>query len=149
MDKTTLTRCVHERHSKFRGTARVKLACLRLDDPSTEQKQFLHPKNVKRLKEIYAVEGCKRLVPEHHVPALISSQELAAPIRRSETSQAALFHCADDEPPELRLPFEHLTFLHGRHRLEAARGFLSDGDDWWTVDLYLDGMTTFFFLQLT
>jgi len=70
---------------------------------------------------------------------LISREELEASIRRSGTSQSALFRSTDEEPPELRLPFAPLTILHGRHRIQAAREFFGHEDDWWTVDLYLDG----------
>jgi hypothetical protein len=42
--------------------------------------------------------------------------------------------------------FPHLHFftgsikcLHGQHRLKAAEHFLPSIDQWWTVDLYLDG----------
>jgi hypothetical protein len=49
---------------------------------------------------------------------------------------------ADKPPeyPELLFPqgFQ-LECLHGRHRIQAAREFLSPKDKWWTVDLYLSG----------
>ena len=124
--------------ANFRGTARVKLASLQPDDSPQEQKFFLNRKNVRRLRQVFVIEGCRRLVPEHHVSALISSQKLEASIQRSGTSQATVFQSADERSSELLLLFAPLTFLHERHRLEAARNILSADDDWWTVDLYLD-----------
>ena len=130
----------YERHAKFRGTARVKLDCLKADETQIEKRLFLRPQNIQRLRRVFATEGCKRLTPEHHVPVLISQQELEASIERSGTSQNALYNNADVTPPELHLSHGPLIFLHGHHRLQAARDSLSDGDDWWVVDLYLDGM---------
>jgi len=137
--ETDCRRVSHERQAQFRGTARVKLSSLQADRSSASREQFLRPKNVKRLRDIFITEGCRRLAPENHIPALISREELEASIRRSGTSQSALFCSTDEAPPELRLPFAPLTILHGRHRLQAAREFFGHEDDWWTVDLYLDG----------
>jgi len=129
-----------ERRFRFRGTARVSLANLQFDTSDAEHEQFLRPKNVKRLRHIFATEGCHRLPPEHHVAALISQPVLNDSLRRSKTLRTALLHPADDEPPELAFPpSQPLQCLHGRHRIQAARGFLPPGDDWWVVDLYHDG----------
>ncbi|KAL5345257.1 hypothetical protein ACLOAV_009627 [Pseudogymnoascus australis] len=45
--------------------------------------------------------------------------------------------------PELVFPrgFQ-LECLHGRHRIQAGREFLSPRDKWWTVDLYLSDLNT-------
>ena len=37
---------------------------------------------------------------------------------------------------ELVFP-SRLECLHGRHRVQAGKEFLSTGDKWWIVDLYL------------
>ncbi len=129
-----------ERLSKFRGTARVQLCNLRFDTGRVEQTHFLRPKNVNRLKRIFATEGCRRLIPEHHVAALISQKELDESIKRSNISQDALLQNTLDEPPLLLFESSNpIQILHGQHRLRAAQEFLSSGDDWWVVDLYLAG----------
>jgi len=131
-------RLQRERQAQFRGTARIKLSSLRADQARATREQFLLPKNVRRLHSIFVTEGCRRLAAENHIPALISREDLEAAIHRSGTTQSALLHSTDEEPPELQLPFEPLVYLHGRHRIQAAREFFVEGDDWWTVDLYLD-----------
>lgn len=131
-----------EKCSKYQGTAKIKISCLRFEAQSEEQ--FLRPKNIKRLKRIFATEGCHRFVPEHYVAALISQSDLDAAIERSGVSQAALFQAAGEEPPKLEiLEIKPLRFLHGRHRLQAASEYLSPDDDWWIADLYLDGKQQF------
>jgi hypothetical protein len=37
-------------------------------------------------------------------------------------------------------PDHPLTFLHGRHRIKAARKFFTGNDRWWIADLYSDGL---------
>lgn len=134
-----------EKRSKYQGTAKIKISCLQFEAQSREQ--FLRPKNIQRLKRIFATEGCHRFVPEHYIAALISQPDLEAAIQRSGTSQAALLRTVE-EPPKLEiLEFRPLKFLHGRHRLQAASEYLSPDDDWWIVDLYSDGTVQFLILQ--
>ena len=138
--QTQEKRIEQQRCSKFQGTARVDLSNLQFDNWKPEQAQFLRPKNVRRLKEIFKTEGCSRLPPEHHVAAIISQQELDNSLQRSNTSQEALLRTINEEPPKLELPTARpLQCLNGQHRLQAAREFLDPGDRWWIVDLYLDG----------
>jgi len=140
--ETECGRLQQARQAQFRGTARIRLSSLRADQARTTQEQFLRPKNVRRLHRIFDTEGCRRLAAENHIPALISREDLEAAIYRSSTTQSALLHSTDEEPPELQLPFEPLVYLHGRHRIQAAREFFAGGDAWWTVDLYLDSQST-------
>jgi hypothetical protein len=37
-------------------------------------------------------------------------------------------------------PDNVLPFLEGRHRIEAARRFLTEDDRWWIAELYSDGL---------
>jgi hypothetical protein len=55
-----------------------------------------------------------------------------------------------DRYPELVFPGGYqLECLHGRHRIQAGREFLSPRDKWWAVDLYLAGIIKISFKDLT
>ena len=128
----------HERHSLFRGVARVDLERLQIE--LAPQSETIEEKNVQRLKRIFTLEGCNRMNPEHHAAVLVSRQQLGFLLLASQTTQAALLNVTNKMPPKLMVSaHEPLLVLHGRHRLLAAKECLRPGDDWWTVDLYLDG----------
>jgi hypothetical protein len=60
----------------------------------------------------------------------------------SGISADALLSNLSDDYPELKFPVGfQLECLHGRHRLQARRETLPSRDKWWTVDLYLEGMS--------
>ena len=127
----------NEKYCKYQGTAKIQITCLQFEAQTKEQ--FLRPKNIQRLKRIFAIEGCHRFVPEHYIAALISRPDLEAAIQRSGTSQAALFQITGEEPPKLEiLEFRPLKFLHERHRLQTASEYFLFDDNWWIVDLYLN-----------
>ena len=134
-----------EQKTRFQGTVRVSLQHLVFDPDllGRPKQQFLQSKNVERLRNIFAIEGCHRLEPTHRIAALISRQELQLLERDSNLSQTALLHSnadAESDLPMLIMPTGmRLRVLHGQHRLEAARKFLPSKDAWWAVDLYLDG----------
>ena len=131
-----------EQNTSYQGTVRVSLQHLVFDPDllGRPKQQFLHIKNVERLRHIFATEGCHRLEPAHRIAALISRQELQILERVSNLSQSALRSNAETDLPMLTMPAGmRLRVLHGQHRLEAARRFLSSKDAWWAVDLYLDG----------
>lgn len=124
-----------EKSRTFCGSAKVSISQLCHEDLLTNPRQ-LDPKNVARLKNIYLLEGCHRLDSEHHVPALINEASLDRALRAATISRSALKGL---EAPEQLVLEGELTVLHGRHRLEAAKDFLSADDKWWVVDLYLEG----------
>ncbi|CZT07754.1 uncharacterized protein RCO7_10310 [Rhynchosporium graminicola] len=75
----------------------------------------------------------------NHVPAKISQECLDLALRSSRVSARQLLNGV----PELTFPDDYkLDYLHGLHRIEAAREFLSETDKWWTVDLYLSDLDT-------
>ena len=133
-----------ERYAKFKGTARIDISHLHFDSSSSNDYQCLRPKNVERLKNIFATEGCHRLDPANHVKALISQDELHKLLQRSKISQDTFYNCGEsDKPPKLEPEAATtLRILYGRHRLEAAREFFISDDSWWTVDLYSDGRSS-------
>jgi hypothetical protein len=91
---------------------------------------------------------CRRLDLRNHIPAVISQPQLEAAIEASRTSAERLLEDARDDYPELDFPPGYrLECLHGRHRTLAAAQVLPLEDRRWTVDLYLEGMTSLFRIQ--
>lgn len=69
-----------DREENFRGTARVSLRRL-LFKP--EYSRDVDKKNIERLKRIFARQGCLRLLPPNHVPAIITELDLKAALQHS------------------------------------------------------------------
>jgi hypothetical protein len=117
----------------FRGCAKVKFPHLLCEDriPGTRP---LEDKNVRRLVEIFQIEGCQATEPENRIAAKISDDDLTNVLSKSNITQEDLVKSL--EPPLLEFdPEVHLLCAQGKHRLEAAKecGLLS-----WVVELYID-----------
>ena len=127
-----------ERQSKFQGSAKIHLKHFDFfEDSEIPAALKLDDKNVGRLMQIFKLEGCKRLEPEHHIPALIEETVLEQSLVQSGLQLGSL----RDIPPVLELPDNYrLVCLHGKHRIAAANRFLLPGNKWWTVDLYLKSL---------
>lgn len=126
--------------SNFQGTAKIYLRHLKFarGDQNAAGDLHLNPKNVARLLQIFHLEGCHRLDPANHIPALIRPDLLERCLTRSGVSKVDLLR--RHTPPFLELEDNQLlVYLHGRHRLAAAQDFLLPLDKWWTVDLYSEG----------
>lgn len=124
-----------EKSIKYKGTARVKLEWLHF-----KEKQ-LDIKIVQDLESRF-LKDCRRLNTQNHVPAIINEQQLDCALRISGIAAGVLPINAQHEFPELGFwPGYQLECLHGRHRIQAAKQALLPSDKWWTVDLYLAGMT--------
>lgn len=122
-----------ERRLKHRGTAKVALDAIHLpEEPDRRQ--------VERLKEIFHRGGCR---PEHivnHVLLLIDQPTLENALRASGFPATALLHNVNAGYRELYVPHNcQLVCLHGKHRIQAAREYLSAQHQWWVADLYLAG----------
>ncbi|KAH6704267.1 hypothetical protein BKA61DRAFT_493502 [Leptodontidium sp. MPI-SDFR-AT-0119] len=129
---------VEDREENFRGTACVSLRRLVF---KPEYSRGVDRKNIERLKRIFAKQGCLRLSPPNHVPAIIIEQDLNVALQHSGKTLKDLLHSAQDAPPKLTLPPKYmLECLHGQHRILAALEILTPKDEWWTVDLYLSTM---------
>ncbi|KAF4344402.1 Intracellular transport USO1 [Fusarium beomiforme] len=121
----------------FRGTARIRFANLRFGNLCPREP---NQKIATQLKERFSGEGCLRLEPKNHIPAVISKDTLEVCIRASpNVSQDVLLENNGKQPPELRLPENCMVeCLQGLHRIAAAKEFLPRRDWWWTIDLYLE-----------
>jgi hypothetical protein len=133
-------RIFFERKSKYRGTVLVDLRGLQYDTCVSVARLPKQKKNEKYLSAGFALEGCYRLIDdERYISALISEDELKEAVERSNISADALR--SDGLPPKLIIPpSKPLKCLDGQHRLAVASNHLAEGDDWWVVDLYSDGL---------
>ena len=113
---------IQERQRAFLGSIRVPLHLLH-HESLPDNPRHLDEKNVARLLKVYELEGCLRLDSEHHVPVLAPSG-LQLPTNVCEL------------PLITTVRFQ---YLHGQHRLEAAKRFLSTPEKWWVVDVYAKG----------
>lgn len=128
-----------DQEENFRGTARVSLRRLVF---KPEYSRDVDKKNLERLKRIFAREGCLRLSPSNHVPAIIMEQDLKVALQHSGRTLEDFLNSAQDVPLKLTLPAHYmLKCLHGQHRILAALGTLTPREEWWTVDLYLSSLT--------
>ena len=114
------------------GIARIDLKNLNFDASTRDISQA----NVMRLKGILE-QNCSRLQAGHRVPGILSQSLLDDCLRRSQLSRENLLSV--DDPPKMQVPSGiSIQCLHGQHRIAAAFQVLDPGDDWWTVELYLD-----------
>lgn len=132
-------RLATERRLKYLGTARVSINQIQFDPPLPRD---LDPKNLDRLKEIFRKNRCRRLDVDNHIPAIVSQQDLADALRRANVSQLSLQTSNPHQFPKLGFTAGQLQALHGRHRVQAGAKVLPPADHWWTVNLYLDGMSS-------
>ncbi|KAI2835487.1 hypothetical protein CBS11350_10013 [Aspergillus niger] len=125
-----------ERSLKYKGTAKVYINQI-VAHPSISR--GLDPANVDRLCKIFNRDRCRRLDVRNHVTAVVSRQHLETALTSAGVSTIALMTNPPDRYPVLEFPVGQVQCLHGQHRLKAAEELLPPSDQWWTVDLYLDG----------
>ena len=106
-------------------------ACLPLDKltPSGPE-EGLDEIKVKRLLDVFVLEGCRKFDELHRLPVLLPKERWEA--ARDELTPASPLNstCPHLNPPT---PW---TCLRGKHRLAAAYCFLAPSDRWWGVDIY-------------
>ncbi|KIW09691.1 hypothetical protein PV08_12034 [Exophiala spinifera] len=129
-----------ERRRQHRGTARISLDVLKVQFEAHEQ---LDRNNVERLKGIYRREGCRPQLINNRILVEIDETSFDAALDLSGVAAADLFTPQRDDYPELRFPTgTEVICLHGKHRIQAGREFLSPRDKWWIADIYLGGLST-------
>ena len=115
----------------YAGSAKIRCESLA---PTEGPEVSLDTSKLKRLVDIFALGGCRRLDESHRLRVLLKRSDWtkltstvgAQALRRRELP---LLHVPDDVPP--------LKYLHGRHRLAACRLVLEPAEQWWGVDFYL------------
>ncbi|KAH2727859.1 hypothetical protein KXV31_004273, partial [Aspergillus fumigatus] len=143
MDRSLLTdtelQLTRERNLKYKGTAKVYINQI-VAHPSISR--GLDPKNVERLCKVFSRDRCRRLDVRNHVTAVVSRQHLEMALASAGVSTVALMTNPPDQYPLLDFPVGQVQCLHGQHRLKAAEELLPPSDQWWTVDLYLDDISS-------
>lgn len=118
----------------YRGTAHIRLKWFPQIKPSD-----LDTSHLEKLKGIFKENCCQNNI-HNHVPATIDQQHFNAALKISGISELPKNFSV--EYPELSFEAGYqLDFLHGKHRIQAAREVLFDPNDWWTVDFYASGKT--------
>lgn len=138
MDLLTDTerRLTVERLLKYQGTAKIDLNQISLQPLVSRE---IDQKNVERLRDIFAKDGCQRLDIRNHVTAVVSKKHLDRACRAAGLTPEELKTCPP-QYPRLLFRGHQIQCLHGQHRLKAAEETLPPSDRWWTVDIYLDGL---------
>lgn len=125
-----------ERCRKYQGTAKININQI---VPHPAVSQYIDTKNVERLCEIFDKEGCRRLDIYNHVSAVVSRQHLREALQVAGVNTTDLLTDQPSRFPYLHFSIGSIKCLHGQHRLKAGEHYLPSVDQWWTVDLYLDG----------
>lgn len=120
---------LEERARTYRGPFKVSLGHISLEDTPHDTRQR-DPKNVTRLLESFALEGCNKLQPENYISVLASGVDLP--------SQNILSKSYLEEPSSFA-PKSNVVCLDGHHRIQAAREYLAGEDRWWVANVYSDG----------
>lgn len=116
-----------DRH--FQGYARVELSNIDIDC-----ERDMTEENVRRLLDIFKLEGCRRDIPTNAISALVETG-----VMHEQTTQNLEPLHTHTLPTELRTFKGRVLCFHGKHRVVAARRFLSAKDDWWPVKVYDSG----------
>lgn len=124
-----------QRRQYYRGRAIIELRYLTIECDAILGSRPLDKRNVKRLLNIFTVEGCASLEPENRVAATINAHVLELGLAQTGIKQEDLFNQIDTPC----LFFDNavrLVCVYGKHRLKAGEAF---GEDRWLVELYLSG----------
>jgi len=116
-----------DRGSCFRGTVRVRFAHLRFGDLCPRE---ANEKVTATLRDAFANEGCLRLEPKNHIPAIINQANLDLAVHATPgATEASILAGHKKLPYELRFPDGiSIECLQGLHRVEAAKKMLPRRD---------------------
>ena len=130
-----------EKNKAFCGAFRIALCKLDQEDVEANPRQ-LDRKNVQRLINVFALEGCFRLEPDNYVAALLP-HSLLTRVPRISTVPAN-----GDVMPPIFDPPEPLQCIHGKHRIEAAKEYFALEGKWWVVNVYVKEYLSFSTLEV-
>lgn len=120
----------------YRGLVRVPLRALNFHHKLVQQKhRVVLAKNVRRIHKIYQKSGCLRLQEENFINGVIDDDALNDALALSRASRERLVGLREGDDI-LLLNLRNVQCLSGLHRVEAAKSFLDDNDQWWVVRLF-------------
>ena len=129
-------RILKSRDASYRGSSTLQIPSFYIPDKYTPRE--FDRKNVDRLKRIFKQEGLRRISPENRIPVLLGKEESMSALRRSNLCESDLITHRLQDMPAIEAPKHSIRYLHGHHRLAAAKEFLAPSEQWWGVDIYLD-----------
>ena len=113
----------------FRGYARV-----RLDDIEFDSGRDLDSRNVRRLLGVFK-RSCERENPGNAISVVVEKQ-IFADLPQQDLHPEATHFFVPEQLPYLK---SKVLCLHGKHRICAARSFLSHSERWWIAKIYDSG----------
>ncbi|KAH0602735.1 uncharacterized protein H6S33_008385 [Morchella sextelata] len=105
-------------------------------------------KNAERLKKVFKTFALERTSPLRRIPVLLSEAAFQEILHRSNVREERLTHILQgdlthiSEIPRLDAPDGSVEYLHGHHRILAAKAGLAEEEHWWGVDVYIEEYTT-------
>ena len=116
------------------GTARADVSCLDFFQGRQTDHQV-----VKHLLEVFCQIGCRRYDPDNFIPVLITKADLNIALQASGLNRTALQGQVQEGLPHIlkTAKKQTLSCAHGRHRIEAAKQFLPEDDQRWTIKIFL------------
>lgn len=124
----------------YLGLARVDLTAVTFDHHLGGCHREISDKDIKRLVQIFRIEGCLNLRDDNFLNVIVNKDHLDAALAETRfrgQGYACLTRDANGRIPYL--PLLNVSCLHGLHRVRAAERFLDEDDRWWAVRLYADG----------
>ena len=132
----------------YLGIAKIKLGALNFDHPLVRKKHRLpSKKNVRRLRNVFERAGCERLEKENFINAVVDDAALISSLAFSGLNKQRFRQLQEGDS----IPFVDLRSvdcLGGLHRIEAAKEFLDDNDQWWIVRLFSKGEPVYLSVSL-
>jgi hypothetical protein len=129
----------HDQDGYYRGSAKVLISSLEFDGLDVQFRRTLDVKQIEALVTVFKLEGCHRLEPENRIPAIITATSIEPLLNASAISLEEFMRYTATPGGVLISGDMRFQCLRGRHRIEAAKRFLSSDDMWWAVDFYSDG----------
>lgn len=130
-----------KKSKRLLGVAKISLEKLDFQNALRHEHREESKKALKRLVNIFELEGCRRFEEEHFIDALISKTNFEISLHKAGLTESSSrlkwqsVHDKDGCIAELDPPGP-VHCLNGLHRLGAAQEYLDNNDRWWVVRLY-------------
>lgn len=124
-----------ERRLSSKGSALIRFEYLRWNEyiKRNEAKRRPDREHVEHLKRTFRKAGCRQLEVKHHIPGLVSQQQLDAGLENARRKKRwktdtlpSNYATINTQDGYLELDFpDGVECLDGRHRIEAGKEWLS------------------------
>ena len=125
------------------GVAKVSLNSLNFNHPLVEKEHRKEcPKNVQRLIDIFRRTECFRLQKKNFINAIIDERALEEAQSQAGLTRSDILNASQNNIPFLNL--QSIDCLSGLHRVAAAKAYLPENEQWWSVRLFSTSITSLF-----